>query len=56
MENRNLPGTLSPCVRMFLEILCDEASAITPVESPTAALLPQAVTQPQQQNSAIELQ
>jgi hypothetical protein len=56
MENRNFPGTLSPCVRIFLEILCDEAFAVTPVQSPMPAPFPQAVTQPQQQNSTIELQ
>jgi hypothetical protein len=33
MENWNLPGTLSPCVRIFLEVLCSELREPGPAES-----------------------
>jgi hypothetical protein len=32
MHNCNLPATLNPCVRIFLEMLCGEAMALTPAD------------------------
>jgi hypothetical protein len=54
MQNGGFPRSLSPCVRVFLEILCDEAFAPAPVESRLLAPFEQAVAQPEQPNCAIE--
>lgn len=53
MENSNLPGTLSPCLRIFLEMLCNEAEDIT--QSTPAELFPweRVVPQPKQQASSV---
>jgi len=54
MQNGDFPGSLSPCVRIFLEVLCDEAFAPAPVESRLLAPVEQTVAQPQQPNFATE--
>ena len=54
MQNRGFPGSLSPCVRIFLEILCDESFAPVPVESRLLAPVEQTVAQPEQPNFATE--
>jgi hypothetical protein len=54
MQNGGFPRSLSPCVRIFLEILCDEAFASAPVESRLLAPFEQAVAQPEQPNCATE--
>jgi hypothetical protein len=51
MHNHNLPATLSPCVRIFLEILCEEATALSPVGLRTHASFAQVVAQAQRQTS-----
>jgi hypothetical protein len=54
MQNGNFSGSLSPCVRIFLEILCDEAFAPAPVESQLLASFEQAVAQPEPSNCATQ--
>jgi hypothetical protein len=49
--HNNLPATLSPCVTIFLEMLCDEAIALTPSESRIHASFGQVVAQAQPQTS-----
>jgi hypothetical protein len=55
MENSNLPGTLSPCVRIFLEMLCRESNDEASAES-RVFIFNQAVAQPQKSaDAAFEL-
>jgi hypothetical protein len=54
MQNGGFPGSLSPCVRIFIEILCDEAFAPAPVESRLLAAFQQTVAQPEQPNCVTE--
>lgn len=51
MHHHDLPATLSPCVRIFLEMLCDQAIALTPAESRMHASIGQVVAQAQPQTS-----
>jgi hypothetical protein len=50
MYTNSFPATLSPCVRVFVEMLCDEATTLSPRESLTQASFAQA-GQSQPQNS-----
>jgi hypothetical protein len=52
MQNGDFPGSLSPCVRIFLEILRDEAFSSAPAES--LAPFEQALAQTEQLNCATE--
>jgi hypothetical protein len=54
MQNEDFTGLLSPCVRIFLEILCNEAFSPAPVESRLLEFFEQAVAQPKQPNCATE--
>lgn len=51
MQNSDLPATLSPCVRIFLEALCDEA---VQVPAPDSRVRPTLNGHSQPQSSAIE--
>jgi len=55
MHSWDFPGTLSPCLRTFLEMLCNEASVLPPMESRMLVPFALAAEQPQQQTSAVEL-
>jgi len=55
MQNRNFPGTLSPCLRIFLEMLFNQADE-TAAESRMFFPFEQVATQSQQPaRSALEL-
>jgi len=54
MQSPGFPRSLSPCVRIFLEILCDEAFALASVESRLLAPFEQTVAQQEQPNLAAE--
>lgn len=55
MENSNLPGSLSPCVRIFLETLYNEALGLTPAKSQPLVPFAQVAGATQPQTSAVEL-
>jgi len=56
MQKRESWATPSPCVRIFLEMLCDEAHALMPEESRGLASFVQVAEQPHQQTSTSELE
>jgi hypothetical protein len=54
MQNREFAGALvSPCVRIFLEMLYAEANEIAPVQSPVLFSSPRVTAQPHQQPSSV---
>jgi hypothetical protein len=57
MQNSEFAGAvISPCVRIFLEMLYAEANEIAPVHSPVLFSSPRGTAQPHQQpSSATEL-
>jgi hypothetical protein len=53
MQNREFGGAIiSPCVRIFLEMLCAEADEMAPVHSAVLFSSPGGTAQPHQQPSA----
>lgn len=47
MRNWELPGPpMSPCVRIFLEMMCEEANEIVPLELPAIFLSNRSAARP----------
>jgi hypothetical protein len=54
MQDKDLPAALSPCLRIFLEILCNQGTVITSDKSEPFFPFEEVAPEPQEKASSIQ--